>query len=132
VLKRALIYFKQARTIVSVLDELNIGQVDFLKMDIEGAEESALRGMEKGRRILLEVHPTILAERDRTAHDVLNLLLEAGYNGWWIDISPEANRKAGYASVLNLGGVLRPVVDAECVDAWPHILSMVPGLEVLS
>jgi hypothetical protein len=104
VLKRALIYFKQARTIVSVLDELNIGQVDFLKMDIEGAEESALRGMEKGRRILLEVHPTILAERGRTAHDVLNLLLEAGYNGWWIDFSPEANRKAGYASVLNLGG----------------------------
>ena len=124
----------QTRTIDAALDELCVGQVDLLKMDIEGAEELALIGMRAGltqhryKRILLEVHPTILAERNRTVNDVTKLLLQAGYNGWWIDHSPETIRQAAYGRVFDLSGLLKHI-NSPCEDAWPHTLWLAPDSE---
>lgn len=129
----------EAQTIDAVLDELEVERVDLLKMDIEGAEELALRGMLEGlarrrfRRILLELHPSILAERGRTVQDVMGLLSEAGYCGWHLDFSPAANRRAAYARALKMREFLSPL-DAKLplLDAWPHLLWLAPGIEVPS
>jgi FkbM family methyltransferase len=127
----------QGQAIDAVLDEHGIGEVDLLKMDIEGAEELALRGMSRGlsaqrfRRILLELHPAMLAERGIRTEDVLNLMLKSGYEGWWLDFSPTANRKAAYARTLDFRDYLRPLTGASAeLDAWPHILWQAPGLEL--
>lgn len=122
----------------AVLDEHRIDEVDLLKMDIEGAEDLALRGMSVGlarhrhRRILLEVHPTILAERGRTARDVLELLTENGYVGWWIDHSLVGTRRVAYTRSPDPRHLLRPLCAAGPLDAWPHMLWLSPGLEPLS
>lgn len=65
--------------------EKNIRRIDFIKMDIEGAEYRALQGAMK---LLARFRPTIVAElnepclaRDnRQPADVLKLLWEAGYD----------------------------------------------------
>lgn len=122
-----------------ILDERAIDQVDVLKMDIEGAEEYALVGMAAGlerhryRRIVFEVHPGILAERGRNAWDVLRVLSDAGYRGWWIDHSPEATRRAAYAKFPAVGRYLRPLTLQGTAaswrgDAWPHVLWLAPGV----
>ncbi len=126
----------QAQTVDAMLDSLAVESVDLLKMDIEGAEELALRGMLKGlerhrfRRILLELHPAILSERGRTAQDVIGLLTGAGYCGWHLDFSPVANRRAAYARSLNLREFLSPLSDVKTLDAWPHLLWLAPGVEL--
>ncbi|HEX5734955.1 MAG TPA: FkbM family methyltransferase [Blastocatellia bacterium] len=118
----------EARQLDEVLDEQTVERVDVLKMDIEGAERMALRGMQEGlagqryRSILLEMHPSILAEHGHSTKDVLDLLLSHGYRGWWIDHSPEAIRHASYARSLDLRRFLSPLGAASNIDDWPHSL----------
>lgn len=125
----------ETRSVDAVLDGLGTGDVDLLKMDIEGAEELALRGMRSGlaqaryRRILLEVHPALLAERGRTVEDVTKVLDEAGYSAWWIDHSPRKNRTAAYSRSLNFKEFLLPASMAND-DAWPHMLWLAPNQEL--
>jgi FkbM family methyltransferase len=47
------------RTIDSVADELNLKRVDFMKIDVEGAELEVLKGAKK---VLSEYHPSIAME----------------------------------------------------------------------
>jgi FkbM family methyltransferase len=60
-------------------------RVDFLKIDIEGAESRALRGMEAliarsdRLRILTEVNPTALEQNGETAEMYLRQLLDYGF-----------------------------------------------------
>jgi FkbM family methyltransferase len=122
-----------AEPLDALLDRQGIDRVDLLKMDIEGAEELALRGMEKGlachryERLLLEVHPTILAERGRSVADVCAPLTEAGYRGWRVDHSPAATRRAAYARELQPRDFLGPIDLTTALDAWPHLLWLAPG-----
>jgi FkbM family methyltransferase len=118
-----------------LMDELGVGHVDLLKMDIEGAEDLALDGMRDGlwrcryRRLLLEVHPALLAERGRTAQDVFARLEGAGYRAWRIDHSPAATRRAAYAAVVEPISLLRPLGSRDELDSWPHLLWAAPGFE---
>ncbi len=70
--------------------------IDFIKMDIEGAEGQALRGM---RRILQESQPSIFIEfHDEQGWDGRRELLAAGYSlydvkkGVWAIITPDMPR----------------------------------------
>jgi FkbM family methyltransferase len=117
-----------------LLDELGVGNVDLLKLDIEGAEELALRGMASGlsrhryRMILLEVHPTLLAERGQTVANVLSLLTNCGYRLRRIDHSPAATRRAAYARQPDPEDFLLPEESGHYSDdAWPHLLCLSPG-----
>lgn len=125
-----------ARPVDATLDDHDIGEVDLLKMDIEGAEELALIGMREGlmkhryRRILLEIHPTILAERHRAVQDVLNLLTSKGYRGWWIDFSPEATRRAAYNPSLKLSDYMQEIDGVPSdLDTWCHTLWLAPNVD---
>lgn len=123
----------EGRAIDSVLAEKEIGQVDLLKLDVEGGENEALRGLSatlsagRCRYVLLELHPRILAERGVTLEQTLSPLRHSGYRGWWIDHSPAVTRAASYKPVHDLRPLLRPIDSLEAPDAWPHALWIRPS-----
>jgi FkbM family methyltransferase len=111
-----------------LLDERNIGAVDLIKIDVEGFEADVLGGMADGlatqryRRIVIELHPALLAERGTTAEECAARLLAAGYTGWAFDHSPSAVRRAAYSRSLPLSALLTPCAGVPADDPWPHML----------
>jgi FkbM family methyltransferase len=75
----------QVVTIDGFCAERGIGKVDFIRMDIEGAELMALRGakgvIDRDRpHVLIEIHPQMLAARfGATAEDVVAFFKGRGY-----------------------------------------------------
>lgn len=132
----AMAFQVETRSVDELLDELGVGSVDLLKMDIEGAEDMALNGMTVGlvnhryRRVLLELHPALLAERGLTSQGILDLMISNGYKGWWIDFSPGASRAAAYSSKIKVRDYLRPLDASITLDNWPHILWLAPDTEL--
>jgi FkbM family methyltransferase len=100
--------------------------VDLVKIDVEGAEDLVLQGMEAGlsagryRTILLELHPSLLRARGVDPEACLQRLHDRGYRGWTIDASPAAYRRAIDPSV-SIDGLLRPL-DEWRRSPWPHLL----------
>ena len=78
-------YSVRARPIDDVVAELGLTRVDAIKIDVEGAEVSVLRGAVK---TLTKFHPKLVIEVDERQlagfgtkpSDIENLLKEAGYN----------------------------------------------------
>jgi FkbM family methyltransferase len=72
-------------TLDSFCAERGVACVDFIRMDIEGAELKALAGargiLDRDRpNVLLEIHPAMLASRfDGTAEEVLEVFRRLGY-----------------------------------------------------
>jgi FkbM family methyltransferase len=76
-------------TVVTTLDafcaQRGLDKIDFIRMDIEGAELMALQGaahiLDRDRpHVLLEIHPTMLAARfGGTAEQVIELFTRRGY-----------------------------------------------------
>jgi FkbM family methyltransferase len=116
-----------ADSIDSLLDQRNIGQVDVLKMDIEGAEALALRGMEKGLRagryktMIVELHPSVLQDFGSSVAALGSFLADCGYRGWRIDHATRATRRSAYHAV-SPRELLTPWTDGSAQDAWPHVL----------
>ena len=68
---------------VKMLDDIDIGHVDFFKMDLEGYEEKAMRG---GKKLITKSKPFIMIEHKRRinerfggVNDDINFLAELGY-----------------------------------------------------
>jgi len=70
------------------IDDL-VQQADFVKMDIEGAELGALKGMEKllerGTTVLMEFHPPSIIEYGAAPRDVYDFMQSLGYS---VEIPP--------------------------------------------
>lgn len=126
----------RGRPVDAVLDELGIDRVELLKMDIEGAEDAALRGMREGlargryRRVLVELHPGLHPRGAALLDDVAERFAAAGYRGWSVDSSPAATRRTAYARRVDARALLGPLARA-AGDAWPHQLWAAPGEEPL-
>jgi FkbM family methyltransferase len=124
-----------ARPLDHVLAEAGIDGIDLLKMDIEGAEGMALKGMQETlsrrrvRRLLLELHPSQLQEHGQSAAEIIGQLQEWGYVGWRIDHSPKRNRRAAYRRTTSIGDILRPLEPHRVLDRWPHLLWVSPETE---
>jgi FkbM family methyltransferase len=122
----------------AVLDGLGVGRVDLVKMDIEGAEGAALRGLAarlqaaQVDRVLLELHPGQLAEQGSGVAQVVAFLQGHGYRGWRVDHSPAMTRQAAYATRLDPRALLQPFESAADLDSWPHTLWTAPELDALS
>lgn len=117
----------------TLLAERQIDHVHLLKMDIEGAEGSALAGLQRCLReqtvdrILLELHPTLLAQTTQNASLIARSLLECGYSGYTVDHSPRRSRLAAYGRVAQPNDLLGPL-HLNDLDRWPHQLWLSPRL----
>ncbi len=117
----------------ALLDAKGIDRVDLVKIDIEGGEAAALRGMTAGlarhryRYVLLECHPEQLRQLGTDVEACLEPLRRAGYQGWRIDHSVEMHRRAAVSTVpaTAMLSVADPRVLA--ADPWPHLLLAAPG-----
>jgi len=79
-----------AITIDEYVERMKITKIDFIKIDIEGAELFALKGMRNTLRrfspiILMELSDDILNSTFIKEHEILNLLMELNYEKWGID-----------------------------------------------
>jgi FkbM family methyltransferase len=100
--------------------------VDLVKIDVEGAEDLVLQGMQGGlaahryRAILLELHPGLLRARGVDPESCIRVLHDHGYRGWTVDASPDAYRRA-IDPAAPVEPLLRPL-DEWRRSAWPHLL----------
>jgi FkbM family methyltransferase len=121
-----------------LLDECNATIVDMLKMDIEGAEALAVRGLEASikkhrvRRLLIELHPQYLPRFGMNASELLQILLGYGYRCLRIAHDPRATRQAAYSRRARLTDFLMPVDSIGSLDSWPHLLVLAPGVDIPS
>lgn len=109
------------------LDALGVDRVALLKLDIEGAEALALKGMAAGlrsgryERLLVELHPTLLPALGSSAEAVIDELLAAGYRAWEVKHDRETTRRAAYTRRPDPTTVLREWAGG-AVGAWPHFV----------
>ncbi len=122
-----------ANSLDQLLEEHSVASVDLMKMDIEGGEAFAIKGLAKSlvshrvKRLLLELHPAQIAEHGSSVAEIVNSLQAAGYVGWTIDHSPITTRRIAYQKSLLVEDLLRPVDPSGSLDAWPHQLWLAPS-----
>lgn len=80
----------EAITLDEFVHEKSLSRVSLIKMDIEGAELFALKGMsntlEQFRPVLLvEISEQVLKDRNVTGHDVFEFMHNAGYKAYILD-----------------------------------------------
>jgi FkbM family methyltransferase len=125
------------QTLDALFEENKLGNVDLLKMDIEGSEGLGLSGLvvslhrQRVKRLLLELHPGQLAEHGHSCASVLGRLREAGYQVFSVDHSAASTRRAAYAQKLDAGSLLHPLEPDAPLDSWPHVLCTAPGTDLL-
>jgi FkbM family methyltransferase len=112
----------------SILDRYRIDGIHLMKMDIEGGEAQALKGLRKGlatkkvKCLLLELHPGRLTSLGDSAEAVIADLLAEGYRGFTIDHSRAATRRLTYDPLFDVREMIRPFDPTEPLDTWPHQL----------
>lgn len=124
----------RAEPLDALLNDAGVRAVDLLKMDIEGAEAAAIRGIRAGlaagryHRILLELHPPQIVEYGSTAEAVMADLRAAGYTGWSLPGSAASARRAAYQRHLRPENLLSPLAPGAPLGPWPHQLWTAPGV----
>jgi FkbM family methyltransferase len=127
----------EAKTLDAILDAAGVGRIDLLKMDIEGAEYRALRGLERRLangaidRAILELHPSHLQVLGSSVADVVALFESHGYRGWRIDHSAATHRRAA-AQLMDPASLVAPLRRGDDFGAWPHLLWVRHGLDTRS
>jgi FkbM family methyltransferase len=80
----------EAVSLDDYLENHSTERIDLIKIDVEGSEFSALKGMQKSIRkfkpkILIELKKETLSQSGHTENDIDDLLSEAGYHKFIID-----------------------------------------------
>jgi len=127
------------RTDVVALDEwcrgAHVDHVRLVKVDVEGDEHRALRGMAEGLGraaydyVLLECHPDALREQHVTFEAMLGPLTSSGYALHVIDFSP-ATYSLAARRALPLGELVEAYTGQPLGD-WPHLLAVSPRMPPL-
>lgn len=120
-----------SRKLDELLDENGMREVDLVKIDVEGAEDLVLGGMRSGlnsqryKLILLELHPSRLAERSKHIGEITNLLLANGYIGYGLNCAKDGVRRAYYHPWTPFSEYILPLEKA-LDDPSPHTLWLSP------
>jgi FkbM family methyltransferase len=115
----------------ALLDDAGCDRVALMKIDVEGGEDGVLEGMQSGlarhrfARIMLELHPDILEQRDVSVREVCDRLRAHGYVGWSIDRAGRHERLAAYGRTPPRVA-LRRADEPDPRDRWPHMLWVAP------
>jgi FkbM family methyltransferase len=126
-------YDVMAKPLDAVLNQHGLETVDLMKIDIEGAEDMALVGLQESllsgivKRLLIELHPAELVQQGSSTEAVVSRLHRAGYRGYRVDHSRKATRAAAYATRVQVSDFLNPIGN-EPLDPWPHQLWLAPGV----
>jgi FkbM family methyltransferase len=122
------------RKLDSLLDELGIGDVDFLKMDIEGAEALCLPTMapalarHRYKRIMLELHPQYVDRYKIAGSTIIAPLVEAGYKGWGVLSIPYPGRDSdGFMKPLPFSQLLEDI-DLKNGALTRNLFWLAPGI----
>jgi FkbM family methyltransferase len=121
-----------SRRLDHLLDEMGTTTVDLVKIDVEGAEDLVLVGMDAGltglryRCILLEMHPVQLGQRGRTLRSITDALVAKGYRGYSLDHSPQASRRAYYHPWLDFSNFIQSL-EQGMSHGQPHTIWLSPG-----
>lgn len=67
----------EAKPLDLVMDNLNLTKVDFIKIDVEGAELEVIKG---GRKTIEKFKPTIVVEITMSQAEILEIIKELGYS----------------------------------------------------
>jgi FkbM family methyltransferase len=124
----------KSRLLEPLLDAHNIGDVDLLKIDIEGGEGLVVPTLHSGlsqrrfKRILIELHPAALTEMKVTAASLIQMILSYGYQAWRIDHSMQPSKRAAYQLPSSASNFLTKVDHNDRLDDWPHILFLAAGV----
>lgn len=116
----------------ALLDDVGIDGVALVKVDVEGAEWTVLRGMREGlrrrryRRVMVELHPWLHTDGGAELREMMEMMDEAGYRGWLLDDDAGRSRRAFYGA--SPVPVLAPL-DRMPSAGWPHLLWTRPGAE---
>jgi hypothetical protein len=73
-------------------------------------------------RLLLELHPSALAQYGYKVAEITDGLIAAGYRGQVIDHSHQATRRSAYRRITSASALLRSFARDEPLDSWPHLL----------
>jgi len=128
----ALTFSVRSNRLDSLLDKAQMGTVDLLKIDVEGAEHMVLAGMKDGlkqrryRCILLELHPLHPEETRPSLPEITGTLLAQGYKGWALDFSYATTTRASYNPLQDYRNFIVPLEHA-FTDPWPHTVWLAPG-----
>lgn len=77
-------------TLDQLLDELEVGKVDFIKVDIDGYESRMFQGAENTLKrwkpiILMELAPYVLKEASTSAEELIKIVENYGYSFYLLD-----------------------------------------------
>lgn len=95
----------------SYAERCALARLDFLKIDIEGAEPFAIAGANKvlekfGPLILLEVSPERLSRVGTQTRDLVATLSELGYRSWRLGDSAESSGELNDSDPIDIANVL--------------------------
>jgi len=103
----------QASTLDCYLAQLGCLDVDFMIIDVEGAELGVLEG---GIETLTRANPTLLLECSKHQEAIEDLLMKLGYRFWTWDMIKRTLKPADFREAIKKGNV---VVRREGWDAIP-------------
>ncbi|HVB79345.1 MAG TPA: FkbM family methyltransferase [Candidatus Binataceae bacterium] len=95
----------------SYADRCGLTRLDFVKIDIEGAEPAAIAGAQKVLRkfaplVLLEIVPARLLQVGVHAEELIATMRELGYHSWRLDASAEMSGEFDNPDTVDIANVL--------------------------
>jgi len=93
----------QASTLDCYVAQLGCRDVDFLIIDVEGAEFGVLEG---GIETLTRANPTLLLECSKNQEAIENLLMKLGYRFWTWDMIKRTLNPADFREAIKKGNVV--------------------------
>jgi FkbM family methyltransferase len=122
------------RTLDDLAREHELDTIDLVKMDIEGAEGAAVRGMRellaqtRVRRLLVEVHAEFLERCGGSLRTLYDDLRSAGYRGLSVREDPATGRAIAYGRRQSTRGLLQPLNTRAPLTGITHQLWLAPGV----
>jgi FkbM family methyltransferase len=123
----------EVRTLDDLAREHELDTIDLVKMDIEGGEAAAVRGMRgllshaRVRWLLLEVHQDLLARGGGSLSALYDDLWSAGYRGLSVREDAPTVRAIAYGRRRHTRGLLRPLDPRARLTGFVHQLWLAPG-----